>query len=47
MSNQFRKPVIDDVSSRNIDEALQVVLLEFFEHAMKAVAATLTRHHIN
>ncbi|ARK96179.1 hypothetical protein [Burkholderia pseudomallei] len=43
MSNQFKKAVIDDVSSRSIDEALQASLLDLFEYAMKSVATTLVR----
>ena len=43
MSNQFKKAVIDDISSRSIDEALQASLLDFFEYAMKTVATTLIR----
>ena len=43
MSNQFKKAVIDDVSSRSIDEALQASLLDLFEYAIKRVATTLVR----
>jgi len=43
MSNQFKKAVIDDISSRSIDEALQASLLDFFEYAMKTVSTTLIR----
>lgn len=43
MSNQFKKAIIDDVSSRGIDKALQASLLDFFEYAMKTVATTLVR----
>jgi hypothetical protein len=43
MSNQFKKAVIDDVSSRSIDEAVQASLLDLFEYAMKSVATTLVR----
>lgn len=43
MSNRFKKAVIDDVSSRNIDASLQANLLDLFESAMKSVAATLVR----
>lgn len=43
MSNQFKKAVIDDVSSRSIDEALQASLLDLFEYAMKTAATTLVR----
>lgn len=41
MSIRFKKAVIDDVSSRSIDEAVQANLLDLFEYAMKTVAATL------
>ena len=43
MSNRFKKAVIDDVSSRSIDEALQASLLDLFEYAIKRVATTLVR----
>ncbi|NDP37334.1 MAG: hypothetical protein GZ093_01060 [Rhodoferax sp.] len=43
MSNQFKKAVIDDLSSRSIDGALQAGLLDFFEYAMKTVATSLIR----
>jgi hypothetical protein len=43
MSKQFTKTVIDDVSSRSIDDALQANLLDLFEYAMKTIAATLAR----
>ena len=43
MSNRFKKAVIDDVSPRGIDEALQASLLDYFEYAMKSVATTLVR----
>lgn len=43
MSNQFKTTVIDDVSSRSIDDALRANLLDLFEYAMKTVAATLVR----
>jgi hypothetical protein len=43
MSNRFKKAVIDDVTSRNIDASLQANLLDLFESAMKSVAATLVR----
>jgi len=43
MSNQFKKAVIDDVSPRSIDDALQANLLDLFESAMKTVATTLIR----
>lgn len=43
MSNRFKKAVIDDVSPRGIDEALQASLLDYFEYAMKSIATTLVR----
>lgn len=43
MSNRSKKAVIDDVSSRSIDEALQASLLDLFEYAMKTVGTTLVR----
>lgn len=43
MSNRFKKAIIDDVTSANIDEGLQFHLLDFFEHAMKSIATTLAR----
>ncbi len=43
MSNRFKKAVIDDVTSRNIDANLQDNLLDLFESAMKSVATTLVR----
>ena len=43
MSNQFKKAVIDDVSPRSIDDALQENLLDLFESAMRTVATTLIR----
>ncbi|GAB1233508.1 hypothetical protein UT4_19760 [Ferrigenium sp. UT4] len=43
MSNRFKKAVIDDVTSRNIDSDLQDNLLDLFEAAMKSVAKTLVR----
>lgn len=43
MSNQFKKAVIDDVQSRNLDQTMQSHLLDLFEHAMKALASTLVR----
>lgn len=41
MSNQFKKAIIDDVTSRNIDTGLQDNLLDLFESAIKSVATTL------
>ncbi len=43
MSNRFRKAIIDDVNSHNIDASLQDHLLDLFESAMKSVATTLVR----
>ena len=43
MSNKFKKAVIDDVSPRGIDDALQANLLDLFESAMRMVATTLVR----
>ena len=43
MSNRFKKAVIDDVTSRNIDPIMQASLLDLFEYAMKSVATTLVR----
>lgn len=41
MSNRFKRAVIDDVTSRNIDDSQQDYLLDLFESAMKSVATTL------
>lgn len=43
MGNQFKKAIIDDVTSRNVDASLQDNLLDLFESAMKSVATTLVR----
>ncbi|MGC5832325.1 hypothetical protein LDP08_17355 [Ralstonia pseudosolanacearum] len=43
MNNRFKKAVIDDVTSRNIDANLQNNLLDLFESAMKSVVTTLVR----
>jgi len=43
MSNRFKKSVIDDVSSRSIDDALKASLLDLFESAMKMIATTVVR----
>ena len=43
MSNRFKRTVIDDVTSRNIDASQQDYLLDLFESAMKSVATTLVR----
>lgn len=41
MSNRFKRAIIDDVTSSNIDASLQDNLLDLFESAMKSVARTL------
>lgn len=43
MSNRFKRAVIDDATSCNIDASLQDNLLDLFETAMKSVASTLAR----
>jgi hypothetical protein len=43
MSYRFKKAVIDDVITCNIDVDLQVNLLDLFESAIKSVATTLVR----
>lgn len=43
MSNRFKKAIIDDVSSRNVDTMMEANLLDLFEYAMKSVAPTLLR----
>ena len=43
MNNRSQKAIIDDVSTRCIDETLQMSLLDLFEYAMKSVATTLVR----
>jgi hypothetical protein len=43
MTNRYKKAVIEDVVSREINEAEQSKLLDLFEHAMKSVATTLVR----
>ena len=43
MTNRYKKAVIEDVVSHDIDEAEQSKLLDLFEHAMKSVATTLVR----
>lgn len=43
MTNRYKKSVIEDVVSQDIDEAEQSKLLDLFEHAMKSVATTLVR----
>lgn len=42
MGNRFKRAVIDDVISRNINASQQDYLLDLFESAMKSVA-TLVR----
>lgn len=46
MSNQFKKAVIDDVTSTNLDSGLQAVLLDCFEYAMKTLAVTLVHEAV-
>ena len=41
MSNRFKQPIIDDMTSRNIDVSLQDHLLDLFQSAMRSVATTL------
>ena len=43
MSNRFKRAVIDDVTSRNIDVSQQDYLLDLFESAIKSIAITLLR----
>jgi hypothetical protein len=43
MTKRYKKAVIEDVVSHDIDEAEQSKLLDLFEHAMKSVAITLVR----
>ncbi len=43
MSNQFKRAIIDEVTSCNIDAKQQDYLLDVFESAMKSVATTLVR----
>ncbi len=43
MNNRFKRAIIDDATSRNIDASLQDHLLDLFESAMKSVATTLVR----
>ncbi|MPN65161.1 hypothetical protein SDC9_212940 [bioreactor metagenome] len=43
MSNRFKRAVIDDVISRNINARQQDYLLDLFESAMKSVVTTLVR----
>jgi hypothetical protein len=43
MSHRFKKAIIDDVTSKNIDANLQTHLLDLFESAIKSVAPTLVR----
>ena len=43
MSNRFKRAVIDDLTSSNIDVSQEDYLLDLFESAMKSVATTLVR----
>jgi hypothetical protein len=43
MGIRYKKAIIDDVTSRNMDASLQDNLLDLFESAMKSVATTLAR----
>lgn len=43
MTNRYKKAVIEDVVSHDIDAAKQSKLIDLFEHAMKSVATTLVR----
>ena len=43
MTNRYKKAVIEDVVSHDIDAAKQSKLIDLFEHAMKSVATTLAR----
>ena len=43
MSNRFKRAVIDDLASCNIDASQQDYLLDLFESAMKSIAPTLVR----
>ena len=43
MINRFTRAIIDDVTSRNINENLQDYLLDIFESVMKSVSTTLVR----
>ena len=43
MSIRFKRAVIDDVTSRNINSSQQDYLLDLFESAMKSIATTLAR----
>lgn len=43
MSNRFKRAVIDDMTSRNINTNLQDYLLDLFESAMKSISTTLVR----
>ncbi len=43
MSNRFKRAIIDDVTSRNINANLQDYLLDIFESVMKSVSTTLVR----
>ena len=43
MSNRFKRAVIDDLTSSNIDASQEDYLLDLFESAMKSIATTLVR----
>lgn len=43
MSTRFKKAVIDDVTTHNVEAPLQSNLLDLFESAMKSIAPTLAR----
>ena len=43
MSNRFKKSVIDNATSRNIDASLKDNLLDLFELATKSMATILVR----
>lgn len=43
MTNKYHKVVIEDVVSSGVSADEQENLLDLFEHAMKAIAATLAR----
>jgi hypothetical protein len=43
MNNRYKKAMIEDITSKDIDAAQQSNLLDLFESAMKAIATTLAR----
>lgn len=43
MSNRYKKAVIEDVVSHDINPEQQDNLLDLFEYAMKSIATTLAR----